>query len=204
MNRRTVVWGSIFLWLIMSLSGCRLWGDYEFKGALIEPPLALPDFEMTADDGQPFRLSDLEGKIVLVYFGYTFCPDICPLTMWDVAEAVAELDGWAEQVSVIFISVDPERDTPAVLDRYLTNFDPHFIGLTADWETTQTIMKPYGAYAEKETVSESAAGYLVAHTGRLYLINRQQELLATYPFGFEPEDLRSDLAHLISQNTPVR
>ena len=120
--------------------------------------------------------------------------------MVDVRQALAQLDpAERERVQVIFISADPERDTPEVLDRYLSAFDPTFIGLTDDFEKIQTVMKPFGAFAEKEEVENSAAGYLVSHTARLYLLNTNHEILLTYPFGFEPEDLASDLTYLLKE-----
>ena len=199
-RKHAVLWLAIILVGAALLSaGCQTFAsDYEYKGVLLEPPLSLPDFELAATDGQPFRLSDVEGAIVLIYFGYTFCPDVCPLTMADVRKALADLEG-RENIHVIFISVDPERDTPELLERYVKAFGPDFIGLTDDFEKTQEVMKAYGAFAEKEEVPDSAARYLVSHTARLYLVTPRRELLLTYPFGFEPEDLRSDLTHLLRQ-----
>ncbi|MBN1220625.1 MAG: SCO family protein [Anaerolineae bacterium] len=182
----------------MFLAGCQL-GQYEYKGGLIDPPIQLPDFELTATDGHPFHLSDVEGDIALLYFGYTYCPDVCPLTMWEVKKALAELETGRERIHVIFISVDPERDTPEVLANYMNAFGPEFMGLTDDFAKIQEMMKSYGAFAEKEAVSDSALGYLVNHTARLYLIDPQQQLLLQYPFGFTAEDLTSDLEYLIQR-----
>jgi len=180
------------------LSGCNLF-SYEFKGTQFDPPIPIDDFELVDNHNQPFHLSDVKGNIVLVFFGYTFCPDVCPLTLADVRTALDGLEG-REHVKVLFISVDPDRDTPESLDEYVTAFDPDFIGLTdPDYANVQKVMKPFGAYAEKEGVENSAAGYLVNHTARLYLLNPQQEMLLTYAFGFDADDLRSDLEHLISQ-----
>lgn len=197
-NTRALFWFSLLLVLSLFVIGCQALGasSYEFKGSVLEPPVALPDFELAATDGRPFRLSEIEGDYALIYFGYTFCPDVCPLTMVDVKEALAGLEG-RERVHVIFISVDPERDTPEVLERYVNAFDPAFIGLTDDFGKTQEVMKAYGAFAEKEEVADSAAGYLVSHTARLYLVNPQRELIMTYPFGFEPEGLHDDLTYLL-------
>ncbi len=183
--------------LVLMAAGCAR--TYEYKGAVFEPPLPLPDFELQAATGEPFHLKDVEGDITLIYFGYTFCPDVCPLTMADVRTALAGLENGRERVHVIFISVDPERDTPEVLTRYTAAFGPEFLGLTDDFPKVQEVMKPYGAFAEKEEATGSAAGYLVSHTARLYLVSPHQELLLTYPFGFEPEDLRSDLEYLLQQ-----
>ncbi len=187
-------------WLLPVLLGVIVFGagcsSYEYKGAVLDPPMAVPDFELTDTNNQPFHLSDVKGDIALIYFGYTFCPDVCPLTLWDVKQALADFEG-KNRVKVIFVSVDPERDTPDVLAKYLSGFDPEYIGLTDDFEKVEAVMKPFGAFAEKEDVEGSAAGYLVNHTARLYLLTPEQELMLMYPFGFEPEDLRSDLTHLL-------
>ncbi len=190
----------LFVLMILLFTNAACAPAYEFKGAQLDPPAPVPDFELMADNGQPFRLSEANSDITLVYFGYTFCPDVCPLTMVDVRDALAQLDpAQRERVQVIFISADPERDTPEVLDRYLSAFDPAFIGLTDDFEKIQQVMQPFGAFAEKEEVENSAAGYLVSHTARLYLLDANHDILLTYPFGFEVEDLHSDLAYLLQQ-----
>ncbi|MCB9077973.1 MAG: SCO family protein [Anaerolineaceae bacterium] len=179
--------------------GCQsLMGGYEFKGSQLDPPLPVPEFELMSTTGEPFHLSDAAGRLTLVYFGYTFCPDVCPLTMADVKQALAQMDN-PDQVNVVFISVDPERDTPEVLARYLHAFSPDFIGLTDDFEKTQDVMVAFGAFAEKEDAADSAAGYLVSHTSRLYLLDPQGEIILTYSFGFEPDDLRADLEYLLEQ-----
>jgi protein SCO1/2 len=184
---------------LLFVSGCQLFSaPYEYKGAVLDPPLAVPDFELTDTAGQPFHLSEVEADLTLIYFGYTYCPDVCPLTLADVKQALAGVEN-RDEVQLVFISVDPDRDTPEVLERYLAAFDPQFIGLTDDFEKVQEMMKPYGAYAEKEEVTDSAAGYLVSHTARLYLVDADRNILLTYPFGFEPEDLKSDLNHLLQQ-----
>lgn len=191
------LWSAVIFSLLALFSlGCQ--SAYEYKGTLLDPPTPLPDFELTATNGEPFRLSDMKGDITIIYFGYTFCPDVCPLTLADVRKALAGLDeADRERVHVVFISVDPERDTPEALARYLSAFDPTFIGLTDDYEKVETVMKDYGAFAQKEEVEDSAAGYLVSHTARLFLVNPQRELTLLYSFGFTSEDLRDDLNHLL-------
>lgn len=190
--------------LILLLAGLALFGagcgifssGYNYAGTQLDPPWPLPDFELTGAGGQPFRLSDIEGNLALIYFGYTHCPDVCPLTLLEVKEALAGLEG-RERVQVIFISLDPQRDTPEAVARYLNTFDPNFIGLTGDEAAIEQVIKPYRVLAEKEEASGSAAGYLVNHTARLYLASPQQELLLTYAFDFDPAGLRRDLEHLL-------
>lgn len=193
------LWLPIMLVMVVWISaGC---SSYEYKGFPLDPPLSAPDFELMADNGQPFRLSESDSDITLVFFGYTFCPDVCPTTMADVKQALAQLEpAQRERVQVIFISADPERDTPEKLAKYLDAFNPEFMGLTDDMEKVQEVMKPFGAFAEKEAVEDSAAGYLVSHTARLYLLDTEKrEILLTYPFGFGPEELASDLSYLLNE-----
>lgn len=189
----------LLLGLISFGAGCQAFSEYEYKGNLLNPPKPIGDFELQNAAGESFHLSDLEGDIALVYFGYTFCPDVCPLTMWDMKQALAEVQT-KDRVQVVFISVDPDRDTPAVVSEYISGYGPEFIGLTDDFERIKEVMKPFGAYAEKAKANDSAAEYLVNHTARVYLLDPNQELLLTYPFGFEPEDLASDLNHLLEQD----
>jgi len=184
---------------LISVAGCALPdAPHQFNGSRLEPPVSLPDFSLMSTSGEPFQLSDVSGDFALVYFGYTFCPDVCPITMSAVRQALDGLPG-RERIRVIFISVDPERDTPELLGRYVHAFGPDFIGLTDDFAKTEQVMKSYGAFAEKTEVPESAAGYLVNHTARLYLVTPDRKLLLTYPFGFPPKDLRDDLIYLLNQ-----
>jgi protein SCO1/2 len=199
-NKYGLFWviGSLITIALLSV-GCQFLSNYEYKGTVIDPPIPLPDFELTTTAGQPFHLSDVAGDIALIYFGYTYCPDVCPLTMGDVKKALAGLETGRERVHVIFISIDPERDTPEVLANYMKAFGPEFIGLTDDFAKVQEVMKPYGAFAQKEEVEDSALGYSMSHTARLYLVDPQRRMFLQYTFGFEAEDLRSDLAHLLQE-----
>lgn len=202
MQRQTALLIVSLMFGILLLSGCNLFQqEYQFKGTLIDPPLPVPNFELTTANNQPFQLSDAGDDIVLIFFGYTFCPDVCPLTLADVKKALANFDQ-RDKVTVLFISVDPDRDTPDIVNEYATTFDPDFIGLSSDdYANIQEVMTPFGAFAEKETVSESAAGYLVNHTARLYLVTPDGGLKLTYGFGFPAEDLRDDLEYLLSSQS---
>jgi protein SCO1/2 len=185
------------------LSGCFGATPYQFKGSAVDPPLAIADFELKDTATKPFRLSQMPGQVALIYFGYTSCPDACPLTMYDVKKALSQLPQGRERVKVIFISVDPERDTPELLARYLSTLGPEFMGLSDDMAQVQEVMKLFGAFAEKDTTAQTAAGYLVSHTTRLYLVDpKKQQLLFMYPYGFKVDDLRSDLEYLLAQGPP--
>ena len=182
--------------LVFAAGGQPFSAGYSYNGTQFDPPWPLPDFELTDTRGQPFHLNDIEGDLALIYFGYTHCPDVCPLTLLDIKKALKGMAGH-ERVQVIFITLDPERDTPEVLARYLRAFDPDFTGLTGDSQTIQEVIKPYRVVAEKETAAYSAGSYLVNHTARLYLVNPQRELQLTYALGFDPAGLRNDLVLLL-------
>ncbi|MCB0197393.1 MAG: SCO family protein, partial [Anaerolineae bacterium] len=138
---------TVFVSFMVLAAGCMPFSSgYTFKGSQLDPPMDLPDFELMSDEGQPYQFSDTAGEITLVYFGYTFCPDVCPLTMADVKQALAELET-EDEINVLFISVDPERDTPEILSRYLDAFGSEFVGLTDTMERTQPVLQAFGAYA---------------------------------------------------------
>jgi len=170
---------------------------YTFRGSLIDPPVPAADFELTDQHGQTFRLSEHNGKIVLLFFGYTNCPDVCPLTLSEFKRIKASLGSQASDVRFVFITVDPERDTGEVLGQYIQNFDTDFVGLSGEREVLEGVWKDYGVYQAKQDVG-SAAGYLVDHTARTYLVDKQGNWRLTYPFEMDPEDITRDVRHLLS------
>jgi protein SCO1/2 len=170
---------------------------YEYHGTLYADPQAAPDFELLNVNGGNYRLSASRGKIVLMYFGYTFCPDICPGTLAHAREMFELLGQEADKVDYLFITVDPERDTPAVMSAYVAAFHPRIIGLTGEGAELQRMFEAYGIVAEKELLSESAVGYVMNHTTRVFLIDQAGRLRLTYPFGTIAADMAEDLSHLL-------
>ena len=122
---------------------------YTFQGSLIDPPVAAPPFELTDVDGRHIQLSDLDGQVVIIFFGYTSCPDVCPVTLTDFLRIREQLGSNAQEVSFVFVTVDPERDTPERMKKYLTNFDPEIIGLTGTRAELESIWASYGVYEAK-------------------------------------------------------
>lgn len=169
----------------------------EFRGTLLDPPLPVPDFTLTDQHGQPFRLSDQRGQVVLLFFGYTFCPDVCPVTLgiWKrVHEALGE-DG--QQVRFVFITVDPERDTPERLRQHLAIFDPSFVGLTGTPDELQPVYQTFGVYVEKEDAGGSAAGYLVNHTASAFVVDRAGQWRLRHAYETPAEDIVHDIVQLL-------
>jgi protein SCO1 len=173
--------------------------NYTYQGSLIDPPAIAADFELVDQDGRPFRLSDQQGKVALLFFGYTNCPDVCPVTLSDFRRVKQQLGEQAEDVRFVFITVDPERDSLERMKAYLQGFDPAFIGLSGDQAVLQQVWADYGVLVEKQETA-SAAGYLIDHTARVYAIDKQGHWRLTYPFGIEPEKIARDVAHLLKEN----
>jgi len=138
--------------------------------------------ELTDHTGKPRRLEDFRGKAVVLFFGFTRCPDICPTTLADIAQAVKSLGADAERVQVLMVSVDPERDTPKALAKYVTAFDPRFIALRGDLEATKKVAGEFKIFFEKAksgdsyTVNHSAQSYVIDPQGRLRLLVRHDRI----------------------------
>jgi len=141
-------------------------------------------------------LNDFRGKVVLLYFGYTYCPDVCPATLVELKQAVAEIGNKADRVQVIMISVDPERDTPAQLQEYVNHFHESFIGLTGTEEEILGITTQYGVFYEKHEGTANS-GYLIDHTATVTVIDREGHLRLLYSFNTPSEDIAEDLRYLV-------
>ena len=164
-----------------------------FRGTLYEPANPAAEIELTQGNGSGFRLSEKRGDIVLLFFGYTSCPDVCPTTLSEMKRVMAELGADAERVQVVFVTVDPKRDTPEKLKEYVSIFNPSFIGLSGSMEALEKVWSDYGVYREEEELPNSATGYLVNHTARVYLIDRDGNLRLSYSYGTPTDDFVHDL-----------
>ena len=171
---------------------------YIYRGSLIDPPAPAADFDLTDQHGQKFRLSDQRGEIVLLFFGYSNCPDVCPLTMSNFKLIKEELGDQADKVRFVFVTVDPERDTQERLSEYVKVFDPEIVALTGRRAELEPVWKSYGVYQAKQDTS-SGAGYTVDHTARTYLIDQEGNWRLTYPFEMGKEDIISDVRHVLNQ-----
>jgi protein SCO1/2 len=169
---------------------------HTFYGTLLQSPNEAYDFTLTSQNNQQISLSNFRGKIVLLYFGYTFCPDVCPATLSEVAKALEILGESAEDVQLIMISVDPERDTPDKLAAYVSHFYPTFLGVTGTPEQIAEAATLYGIFYEKNEGS-IATGYLVDHTATITVIGQDGHVKLVFPFGTPAEELAEDLAYLL-------
>jgi len=168
-----------------------------FRGTLYDPALPAPDFALTRDGESILRLSEMKGRIVLLFFGYTSCPDVCPTTLSEMRRVMEALGTDAARVQVLFVTVDPERDTPQKLKEYVSLFNPAFIGLSASQEIMDEVWGAYGVYREVVQMPNSATGYLVNHTARVYLVDLDGNLRLSYGFGTPTDDILHDLRILL-------
>jgi protein SCO1/2 len=171
--------------------------EYTFQGSLIEPAVAAPQFKLTDMNGEQFQLSQLADQVVVMFFGYTGCPDVCPVTLTEFLQIRSKLGQAADQVSFVFITVDPERDTPERMQKYLTNFDPEIIGLTGERSDLEPVWADYGVYQAKAE-GGSPGNYLVDHSSRVYVIDADGNLRLTYLFGTENQLITEDVRHLVA------
>jgi len=164
-----------------------------FRGTLYDPASPAPEFELTRDNGSNFRLSELRGSVVLLFFGYTSCPDVCPTTLSDLRKVNEDLGKSADQVKVVFVTVDPERDTPEKIQKYVSIFNPAFIGLSGSMDELEPVWKDYGVYREIDKETTTATGYLVTHSARVYVIDPDGNLRLSYSYGTPSDDIVHDL-----------
>jgi cytochrome oxidase Cu insertion factor (SCO1/SenC/PrrC family) len=189
-----------YLLLAAALAGGLLWHESETV-----PGLGRSIVTGQADVGGPFRLIDQNGKAVsdtdfrgrymLIYFGYSFCPDVCPTTLSVMAQALDKLGGESRRVTPIFITIDPERDTPQVLGDYMKAFGPNFVGLTGNAAAIKDAEKKYRVYAVKKPLEKG--GYGMDHSSVMYLMGPDGKMISFYDEAISPDDLAKDLRQKI-------
>ena len=147
--------------------------------------------------GKARTLADWRGKVVVVSFGFTHCPDVCPTTLADLAKAIRQLGNDAGNVQVLFVTVDPKRDTDEVLAQYVPNFHPSFVGLRGNAAATESATKAFHVYA-KERAGSSPDSYTVDHSSQTFVLDREGRLRLILPYGAKPEAMASDLKVLLN------
>jgi len=181
--------------------GVILFGKPEnFRGtSYVEPYPLAPGFALTRDDGNSFQLSEKRGDIVLLFFGYTSCPDVCPTTLAELNQALGKLDEEdADRVQVVFVTVDPGRDTPERVQAYVNHFNTSFLGLSGTDEELSKVWNDYGVFREIVD-GESAAGYTVNHTARVTLIDGTGNIRVSFAFDLTVEDIVHDLKLILKE-----
>ena len=180
-----------FIWLL-------LWSDYraDLARAEDEPPL-FADFEMTDHRGMIQTEEDFKGRWMLVFFGFTNCPDVCPTTLSEVAAVMEGLGDEAAKVQPIFITIDPERDTPMALAEYVPLFDAGIIGLTGTPEQIAATSETFPIFFERIEEATAPDGYTMGHTSHLFLFDTQAGFADSWPYGAPAEEILADLRERI-------
>ena len=153
-------------------------------------------FRLTDQNGQTRSDTDFRGKYMLIYFGYSFCPDVCPTTLAVMSEALSKMGPDAKRIVPVFITTDPERDTPKVLKDYMDAFGPEFVGLTGSVADIRAVEKKFRVYAKKqplESQNAKPAGYGVDHSNVLYRVGPDGKTVSYYTEAMPPDELAKDL-----------
>lgn len=180
------------VWSLMSTEA------HEWNGAAYDPPRQGVEFTLTDVNGEPMSTSELEGKVVMLYFGYTYCPDFCLQTLTDFQRVKQALGNDADNVAFVMVSVDPARDTPERMEEYLAFFDPEFIGLTGSEDELTPVKQEFGITTmERDATPEADGFYYVDHSTKTYVLNADGELALEYPFGVTADEMTEDVRHLL-------
>lgn len=175
-------------------------GKAEYMGAVTSRPVEMPDVTLTDQDGKPFNLKqESEGYVTLLYVGYTHCPDICPTHLYNISESLKKLPkDVSSKVKVVFVTADPERDTPEVLKDYLKTFDPNFIGLTGTREQTDTFQEDLGVSVATRT-DLGGGNYAVNHAAYVIAFTKDEVAYTVYPAGMGIPEWLNDLPLLVKK-----
>jgi len=200
MDRKTILvgLGSFLLILIVGVAVLIFTAPASFRGTTYDKPYpAAPEFELTRSDGSSFRLSEMRGNVALLFFGYTSCPDVCPTTMAKLKLAVSALkESEAARVKVLFITVDPKRDTPDRVQTYVSRFNPAFIGLGGTETALTKVWQEYGVY-RSDVPGSSADSYIVDHTARITMIDQEGNMRVSFGYDVPVDDIVHDLELLL-------
>ena len=185
-----------FVLLCLLLSGCdaaKL--PSPFHASEVAGKFAQADFKLTDHHGKARTLADFRGKVVLLFFGYVHCPDVCPTTLADMAQAMQLLGDDAKRVQVLFVTVDPERDTTELLANFIPAFNPDFLGLSGDAQATADVTRAFAVSYQKQP---SKTGYNVDHSAGTYLLDGQGKVRLLAPYGQRAEWLAQDIKLLLA------
>jgi protein SCO1/2 len=176
-------------------------GNAGLRSGAFDPPREAPDFTLPAASGAEFRLSRYLGKVIVLTFGYTSCPDVCPTVLAELAQVRERLGGAAKRVQVVYVSVDPERDNPARLLGFTEQFDKTFLGLTGPTDQLAPVWKAYGvSVVRRELPGSKPPTYLIHHSASVFLIDAAGRLRVMAPFGTPSDDVLHDIRLLLAES----
>lgn len=179
------------------LAGCSARQAEPFSNTDITGLEYAKDFALTDHTGKLRTLADFKGKAVVIFFGYTQCPDVCPTTMTEMASVMQQLGPLADKVQVLFVTIDPERDTPALLSRYVPAFDPRFLGLVGDLAATEKIAKEFHVFYQK-VPGKTPGSYTMDHSAGSFVFDPQGRVRLFVRNGQGAESIVHDLKILLS------
>jgi protein SCO1/2 len=186
---------AILVFAGLAISGCGSDAP-QFKASDVTGTAFGRDFQLTDHHGKPRTLAAFRGKAVVLFFGYTQCPDVCPTTLSELAEAMKRLGPDADRVQVLFVSVDPERDTPELLAQYVPAFHPSFIGLSGDAEATARTAKEFRILYQKQP-GKTPGSYTVDHSAGSFIFDPQGRLRVYVGYGQGADVFAHDLRELL-------
>jgi len=169
--------------------------DMPLKAGVLSPAMPAPELKLAGTDGKPLHLARFRGRVVLLAFGYSRCPEVCPTTLATLAGARKKLGADAAGVQVVYVTVDPERDDAEQMRKFLGVFDPTFIGGIGTRAEIDAAQKSYGVSSTKKVFG--SGGYGIAHTSSIYMIDRAGRLAAVMPYGHTVDDFVHDLQILL-------
>jgi protein SCO1 len=169
------------------------------KTGAFDPPRAAPDFSLKGSNGSELKLSRYRGKVVALGFGYTSCPDVCPTTLFLLAQARDKLGPARKDFQVVYVTVDPERDDVEHLRKFVGAFDPTFLGATGTPSQLADVRNAYGVQASRKPLAGNPGGYLIHHSAFVYLIDRNGNIRTMMPYGVSADDVAHDVGALLAQ-----
>ena len=196
MKRALLLAAALVALLPASLAGA---ADTDFKSGVFDPPSVAPDFQLEGSNGSRAVLSKFRGKVVALAFGFSYCTRVCPVTLSNLAQVFKQLGPAAADVQVVFVSVDPDRDSPGRLREFLQAFNPTFLGATGSKAQLDAVQQAYGVFATRAPSDDKKIGYEVHHSSSIYLIDREGKLRLLVPFGTPPQTVAHDINLLLKR-----
>jgi len=170
-----------------------------FRGTVIAGPEAAPEIGLDDQEGNKFRLSDQKGKVVLLFFGFSHCPEACPMTLSTWKQIESRLNGAVDGVKFVFVTVDPERDDAESLGNFVSAYSQRIISLRGDAQALKPIHQSYGIFIEKDNEKISEGSYLINHTTSIILIDQKGRWRLNYPYGVSADDIVHDIEILLNE-----